>query len=531
MMRSLFSGVSGLKNHQTRMDVIGNNIANVNTVGFKSGSVTFQDVLSQTVQGAAAPQGNRGGVNPMQIGLGMGLASIDTNFTDGSFEPTGKQTDLSIKGQGFFVLSDGGNQIYTRAGNFDFDSQGNYLVPGSGYKVMGWMANADATLDTTTPITTIQVPVGATMKAKPSSNMQFGNNLSADAATGTVVNASIDTYDSLGNAHKVTNQFYKTSNNTWLSVSNIENALSSPATTGTMNEISFNNGGSINSIKGITPVTTPTTTATLSNIQLDNTLKSENSVAVTSFDASGNPTIHNITFTNTGSNAWSWSSTKVGDTTAEASGNITWNGTDYGTGLTTIPGITTVSLTPPTGPLGPLASGFEATPTGTYNTAIQSTLNYSPTSGAAPVSLTMDFSAIRQYGGTSTVQATSQNGYAAGTLETETIDTSGIIVGRFSNGQTQNLAQVALSTFNNPGGLDKYGDSLFIKSVNSGEAQVGAAGSGGRGTFTPGTLEMSNVDLATQFSDMIITQRGFQANSKIITTTDEMLQTLVDLKR
>ena len=151
--------------------------------------------------------------------------------------------------------------------------------------------------------------------------------------------------------------------------------------------------------------------------------------------------------------------------------------------------------------------------------------------GAAQSSIELDVSALTQYGGASTVQAATQDGYAAGSLDSPTIDTSGIIVGKFSNGRTQNLGQVALATFNNPGGLTRVGDTLFSTSNNSGNPSVGTSGTGGRGTLTPGSLEMSNIDLAEQFSKMIITQRGFQANSKIITTSDTMLEELVNLKR
>ena len=157
-------------------------------------------------------------------------------------------------------------------------------------------------------------------------------------------------------------------------------------------------------------------------------------------------------------------------------------------------------------------------------------IEFTPT-GATKVAIAPDFSSLTQYGNETTVQATSQNGYAAGTLDSTSIDPSGTIVGRFTNGQSKNLAQVALATFNNPAGLNKSGTSLYTKSNTSGVAQVGPSGSGGRGSFTPGALEMSNVDLAQEFSNMIITQRGFQANSKIITTTDQMLEELSNLKR
>ncbi|MEG6585887.1 flagellar hook protein FlgE [Dendrosporobacter sp. 1207_IL3150] len=411
MMRSLFAGISGLRNHQTRMDVIGNNIANVNTVGFKASRVNFQDMLNQTIQGASSGQGNLGGTNPMQVGLGMGLASIDTLFTDGSTQPTGKQTDLAISGSGFFVLSDGMNQIYTRSGAFDFDNQGNFLVPGSGYKVMGWKGT-EGNIDTNQPVTPIQIPVGSSMAAKPSTSITYANNLSGDAATGTTVPASITVYDSKGNTHKIAGVFTKTATaNQWTFSSGTQTADTPPITiTGGTYTINFNTDGSFDSA-------TPATAFT--------------------FDPAG----------------------------------------------------------------------------------------------AATVSVTPNFTGLTQYGGESTAQAVDRDGYAAGTLEQTTIDGTGTIIGKFSNGQTQKLAQVCLSTFNNPAGLTKVGDNMYIKSNNSGEPQVGPSGSGGRGGFNPGSLEMSNVDLAQEFSNMIITQRGFQANSKIITVTDEMLQDLANLKR
>lgn len=422
MMRSMFAGVSGLKNHQTRMDVIGNNIANVNTVGFKASRVNFQDILSQTLQGASSGQGVRGGTNPMQVGLGMGLASIDTLFTDGSFQPTGKQTDLSIQGSGFFVLSDGVNQVYTRAGAFDFDNQGNFLVPGTGYKVMGWKADATGMIDTNAPVQNLVVPVGTAMPAKVSSSVTYANNLSASATAGVTsqVPASIDVYDSQGNAYNLGGTFQKTDDNEW----------------------SFTPNATVVDAKN-------------------------NKIA----DVSGGP----FTINFNGNGAY----------VSDSGGTITIDPTFVG---------------------GPYA-------------------------GAGTFTITPSFSTMTQYGGESTAQAVDRDGYAQGTLESNTIDTDGIITGRFSNGQSQALGRVALATFNNPTGLSKVGDNLYSQSNNSGLAQVGPANSGGRGKFNPGSLEMANVDLAQEFSNMIITQRGFQANSKIISVSDEMLQELANLKR
>lgn len=433
MMRSLFAGVSGLRNHQTRMDVIGNNIANVNTVGFKASRVNFQDVLSQTLQGASSGQGTTGGTNPVQVGLGMGLASIDTIFTDGSFQPTGKQTDLSIQGSGFFVLSNGSSQVYTRAGGFDFDNQGNFLVPGTGYKVMGWKADANGNIDTTKAMEGLTVPVGTAMPAKVSSSVTYENNLSASATAGTTsdVLASINVYDTQGNAYNLTGTFEKTNDNEW----------------------KFTPNGTVTDTKGNTVATVTVNGGTAAGGAIKLTFNADGS-----FKASAS------------------------DTTA------------------------TIKIDP-TVPAG------------------------GPYSGAGSFIINPQFSTMTQYGGESTAKATDQDGYAQGSLEDKTIGTDGVITGRFSNGRSQALGKIALATFNNPSGLNKVGDNMYTQSNNSGIAQIGAANTGGRGTFNPGSLEMSNVDLAQQFSDMIITQRGFQANSKIITVADEMLQDLTNLKR
>jgi len=414
MMRSLFAGVTGLRNHQTRMDVIGNNIANVNTTGFKASRVTFQDVLSQTLQGASSGLGERGGTNPMQVGLGMGLASIDTIFTDGSFQPTGKQTDLSIQGSGFFILSDGQNKVYTRAGAFDFDNKGNLLVPGTGYKVMGWVQDKTTGLvDTTKPIESIQIPVGSTMAAKVSDEMTFTKNLSPESPLNTKVPVTVPLYDGKGTLHKLSGTLEKTAANQWT----------------------------------FTPGTADTgATAT--------------GTTIITFDSA------------TG---------KFVSTTPASSTDVTLDIDGSGTGTDTIV-------------------------------------------------VKTDFSALTQSSGETTVQGDA-NGYPTGTLEGPSIDTEGVITGKFSNGQSQVLGRICLATFNNPSGLNKVGDNLYAQSNNSGKAEEGTPNSGGRGKLSPGSLEMSNVDLAQEFSNMIITQRGFQANSKIISVSDEMLQDLANLKR
>jgi flagellar hook protein FlgE len=418
MMRSMFSGVSGLRNHQTRMDVIGNNIANVNTIGFKGGRVSFQDILSQTTQGAAQPQGNRGGTNPMQVGLGMGIATIDTLFTDGSTQTTGKQTDLALQGQGFFIVNDGLKSYYTRAGNFDFDTTGNFIVPGTGLKVQGWTANAAGTITTSGTPGNVQIPVGTAMAPAATTLMAFTKNLDATTpiapAAGSTIQKSLLIYDSLGTAHTVDVAFTHT--------------------------------------------------------------------------VAGPP------------GTWTWTLSDT-DATMAAAGSGTVTFTAAGAYAANVVGVP-ISITFTNGALTPMA----------------------------PMP-TLDLTGLTQYASESTITGSEPDGYAAGALETVTVNTSGVITGRFSNGRSKSLAQVALATFNNPGGLFKAAENTYEQSSNSGMAQVGTANTGGRGKIAPGSLEMSNVDLSQQFTDMIVTQRGFQANSKIITASDEMIQDLVNLKR
>ena len=545
MMRSLFSGVSGMRNNQTRMDVSGNNIANVNTVGFKSGRVTFQDVLSQTTQGASAPTGTRGGTNPKQIGLGVGIASIDTMFTDGSFQPTGKATDLSIQGQGFFVLGDGSNQYYTRAGNFDFDTKGNFGVPGTGYRVQGWTADPNGVVNTSgAQPSSIQIPVGQPIPAKATDSITNANNLSASAKIGDTAMATIDIYDSQGTAHTAKTTYVKVGSNTWLANTAVSDV--SGAVANSLKQITFDTNGKLNATTGIQDVSTGNVRAVLGvpmagtfilpQLNLNSSSATGTVVTATTpfrdSTTSTDGTIRFLTVTSTKTTTgWDMAFSENGK--ALATSSILDTATTYPTPVT-INGASTI-LSGSISMSNALTNNnqFDQT-TSLYTSAPSGNANmtFTPSgSSAANMSLALDLAALTQYGGDTSVQATSQTGYAAGTLNSQSIDVNGNIVGGFTNGQTRTLAKICLATFNNPAGLTKVGSSLFAKSTNSGEPQVGTTGVGGRGTVNPGTLEMSNVDLAEEFSNMIITQRGFQANSRVITTTDTMLEELINLKR
>jgi flagellar hook protein FlgE len=413
MMRSMFSAVAGLRNHQTFMDVVGNNIANVNTTGYKGSRVNFQDMLSQTIGGASAPSATRGGVNGAQVGLGMVVGGIDTILTQGNLQSTGRVTDLSLQGDGFFVLNDGARDVYTRDGAFDVDSVGMLVSPKNGARVMGWQADATGVIDTTGPLTGLTIPRGSSMIGQPSSQVTFSGNLDQATANAGTVAVTVPIYDSLGTRRELT-----------------------------------------------------------------------------------------LTFTKTGTpNQWTFAYTKTDPTMTIASG-------------------ATGTLT------------FDSNGKLLTNSATGTPLVLSFSDGPANISLpdAGNLTGLTQLNATSDIK-TVTDGSAAGSLTSFTIGPSGLVTGVYSNGQSRDLAQLAVASFDNPAGMEKLGANTFGPSASSGVAQVGAGATGGRGSIASGFLEMSNVDLAQQFTNMIMAQRGFQANSRVVTTSDEMLSDLVNLKR
>ncbi|MFP4017454.1 MAG: flagellar hook-basal body complex protein, partial [Halanaerobiales bacterium] len=209
MLRSMYSGVSGLKAHQVKMDLLSNNISNVNTTGFKSSRVTFKEMMSQTLQGARAPQNNIGGINPQQIGLGVGIGSIDVNHTQGNLQSTGVSTDLAIEGNGFFTVNNGQGNLYTRAGSLNLDDEGNLTSSVNGYKIQGWMADDEGRINTDNAISGVNIPIGQGMPAEATTRMAFSGNLDSRSGNGISRNAAIDVFDSLGNPHTVNIDFLR----------------------------------------------------------------------------------------------------------------------------------------------------------------------------------------------------------------------------------------------------------------------------------------------------------------------------------
>jgi flagellar hook protein FlgE len=391
MLRSLFSGISGLRAHQQMMDVTGNNIANINTAGFKASQATFADTLSQTVRGAGSPQGGNGGTNPAQVGLGVRLAGIETSFAQGAAQVTGRNTDMMIQGDGFFVVRGGGEQLYTRSGSFSFDTDGR-LVGSGGKVVQGWTA-VDGVTDPSSAPSDIRLPIGVLLPPTETTAAVVGGNLPGDTTSTTPIVRSITVYDPLGNESTLSVSFEKVTQQEWTATVSNGAASSAPQTL--------------------------------------------------TFDAEGNPSPNSVT-----------------------------------------------------------VGGIQ-----------------------------VDLSQVTNFAGADTSAALSQNGGEMGSLQAFSIGPDGTLVGIFSNGLKSPLAQLAVANFNNPPGLEKMGDSMYRTTVNSGAVQLGVAGSGNRGVIQGGALEMSNVDLAQEFTNLVIAQRGFQANSRMISASDELLQDLVNLKR
>ena len=386
MLRSLDSGISGLQAHQTMLDVTANNIANVNTTGFKSSSTQFEDTLSQMLHSAGGSNAVVGSTNPAQVGLGVKVASITTDFTQGSTNSTGKPTDMMISGDGFFTVKSGGQTMYTRAGSFTFDSNGQLAAP-DGSLVQGWTATGGIVPAGNAPLSTITLPQNSVAPAIATTKATMSGNLPSDAAVGTTVTQTEGVYDSTGASRSL-----------------------------------------------------------------------------------------DLTFTKT---AAGWDVAGADGTGATGTASMTFAG-------------------------GALTSGGSITVGG----------------------VTVDMSQTTGYASLQTATISGQDGRASGTLQSYSLSSDGKLVGSYSNGATETIAQLALANFTNPDGLAKVGSSDYTPTIASGTATLGVAGTNGLGTLVGGSLEMSNVDLTQEFSNLIVAQRGFEANARIITTSDQILQDL-----
>jgi flagellar hook protein FlgE len=499
---SLFSGISGLSTQGNAMSVIGDNIANVNTIGFKASRTTFEDVLSQSVSTASGSS---------QIGRGTALSEVDTLFQQGSFESTSNATDLAIGGNGFFMVSPKTTETtyYTRAGGFSFDSDG-YFINSAGYVVQGWALD-DAGNDTGTlvdirlsdftsaPQPTNSITAITNLNSQDTSNSQslFGiwdataSSPIADASYG--YQTAIRVYDSLGNSHDITVFYDKMDENSEYydssTTQDVDNMWEYVVTVAPDEDMRSTFGGY--SAQGVLMRGTMTYNASSGAL-------SDFSSYV--YDGAGDPDDNSnwvpATFTSEGYPQATAQFVPGVDQVVDLELGIRNTGTTWEAGgATTVAGIAA-------GTLGSMISTSEPQ-------ALSST----------------------QYASSSTTIYQTQDGYGTGFLENVSVGTDGIMVGHYSNGQILYLYRVGLAKFNNEQSLNKVGGNLWSATRDSGDAITGHPGENGLGSISPNSLEQSNVDISQEFVKMITTQRGFQANSRIITTTDAMLEELINLKR
>ncbi|MDP1831965.1 MAG: flagellar hook protein FlgE [Geothrix sp.] len=419
---AFYSGLSGLSTNANALNVIGNNLSNINTIGFKGSSTTFRDIFSTSL-GGVSTQGNG---NPIQFGLGVQTNSVSQDFSQSSFQGTGNALDMAIQGNGFFTLqTSDGRQVFTRAGNFTRNN-GGYLVASDGSSVMGWNRDpVTGIVNTSASLAPIRIDAGTTASAFATQNVRLGINLNSAAPTGaaSVLTTPIQVYDTQGNSQNIIVTYTKTGANTWdYAASVAPPAAIGAGATGTL---VFSTSGTLLSINGAAPT------------------------------AGTNPVLSGINWGN---------GTAIQD--------VNWN---------------------------------IVNPDGSTN--------------------------LTQFSAASSTSSSFQDGYGAGTLRDLTVDQNGILSGTFTNGQVIALAQVALSTFNNMNGLVQTGNNHWGQTLASGSPTIGLANQGGRGGVLGSNLELSNVDVASEFTKLILSQRGYQANSRIVTTTDELLQETLNLKR
>lgn len=637
---AFYSAISGLRGHLFSMSVVGNNIANANSTGFKASRVSFCEALVQTLRGASPPRETIGGQNPMQVGLGMAVASVDMNRSQGVLQDTGVVTDLAIDGEGYFVVADGADLFYTRAGSFTVDRNGNLVNKSTGHLVQGWLANAEGEIPSGSPLHSIHLPFDQSIPGRATTEVQVGANLDASGtqsvaslnSAGTTGIGRVSGYaaNGAGGQHVITitgaNATQSSERGTNLSIPGALTGTETLASLGVTNFADFGlsvDGDAAVLVTGLTGSSTVNDlinainqlgepiTASMDGgeVRLTRNMHGEGSIysVATSAGAAGNISRQlfgagvGATFAADNGTA----STLGASSVFTPSGRQPMSAVsltvlyDEDTGLATgLQGLGGGGLD--VAATGGLAAGTAVIDTAetqhrtsmlvydslgtthtlemTFTRAAQSNLwywtaafdgaesitsggtgtvqfnpdgslqawNYDggvdhlslvPSDSADPMRIDFGagtpngFDGMTQLSSAFTARATGQNGAGSGMLSSISIDQAGVISGHFSNGVLRSLGQVVLARFNNPEGLERVSGGLFRSSTNSGESIVGEAGTTVPGRIASGTLEMSNVDLAEEFVQMIVNQRGFQANARVITTGDEIMTDLINLKR
>lgn len=550
MMRSMYSGVSGLKTHQTKMDVIGNNIANVNTVGFKSSSVTFSEIMYQNLSGASGPNAltGTGGVNAKQIGLGVTTGSTSVNITGaGASQTTGRAFDIKLNdtnsATSFFIVSNGSGTQFTRAGSFYVDGAGNLCMTSTGYNVMGWQVDpttGDIRKDT---VSALRVMSEKNMTSAPEATVNGRcegvldkNSTDVTSEAGQAMNLSF--YDALGYSYVAKFAIKETNRDTGEYTVELTDILDSTnksildqtkydSVTGTYDPDYL--GDIFGAVKSQTKTYTPR--AGWTTVDAANNIFEYNATYYRYDAAAGNL----VEVADNGGGNYVQVPGGTTKTLAEAFGV-----SPYATGITMTNGVVTANVSGANYTLkfNPGDGVFDYIgATGQDNVF----LNLKDTLGGNFENIDIDFTETKWFdnGGSSTigmdkgdVDGKTGTGKKLGDMIGVFVDTNGKIYGSYDNGNTILLGQIAVAQFANAMGLEKVGDNCYTTTLNSGEFDgIGVDITAGGGTMSTGMLEMSNVDLSSEFTEMITTQRGFQANSRIITVSDTLLEELINLKR
>ncbi len=560
LSQSLFSAISGLINHQTRLDNVGNNLANINTVGYKRSVLRFQDVLSQTIRGGQAPDGVRGGVNPLQMGLGMQVATVVQEFGQGGLEATGRQSDLAMEGDGFFKVVAGDVVRYTRDGAFSIGQNGD-LLTANGFMVHGWNADANNIIDTTRNTEAIVVPLGEKRIAKETDNVFYTGNVNSSGveasqngeltsfplasdgagtpATGaTLVNAvqyndgsgwqllfpGLNNNDTItisavkGNRTISEDVVHLATDNLNVLATRIDNVLGLQTVVGggvdaaaranfdgaSSTWLVNSNAGTLNEISQLEFTHNNITTGIFNTTQAADGESAVTSAVV--YDSLGNEHLVTLTMSmvarDNASSTWRWYADAVDDTDL-----------DLAVGVGTVV--------------------YDNEGQFLSESGDQFRIDLNLMGVVTQLVIDPDFELMTQFSNVlgSEFNVRSQDGAPMGVLTNYGISEDGTVSGLFTNGLSEDLGRVAVTRFANNNGLLRDAQNMFSAGRNSGLAQDGEAGGGGRGAIRAGTLESSNVDIAKEFTDMIVTQRGFQANARTITASDQMLVELINLTR
>ncbi len=554
MSFALSAAVSGLQAHQKMIDIAGNNLANVNTTAFKSSRIVFSELLSQTVEKASQPTSSLGGTNPQQMGSGVGIGGISAILTQGNIVNTGNSLDLALEGEGYFVLSDGEQDVYTRAGAFAVDADSNLVDPGTGYHVQRIGSEGEVDGFQVIGDSNIHIPYDVAMPAKATTQIDVSGNLSADATFSSprtqVVTANISytygngTIATLDTELDQLDQYSGTLTSGTLTFSGYDKdgtafdsgltmAVDGSTTLGDIiDHLNTNvlDGSTASLVNGQIRITDDTGGYSRTDITMSyagngtlttpsyfeiSTIGGEEvkSINITTYDAQGGKHVLSGAFVRTdAANKWDLVLSSVtGDISELTMDNRRIEGITFDANDGSYSGIS-----------GTDSSQFVITYAHDISTPQTITMNMG-TSGK--------LDGLTQFAGNSTAVAKDQDGYEAGSLSTVSVNNEGIVVGAFSNGIKKNIAAVQIAIFQNAMGLENIGNSYFASSANSGEAISTQAMTGGAGVIHGGALEKSNADVATEFVNMILAQNGFQANARSITVANDILRELTNLIR